>query len=91
MHIRTYSGGAFAENAYLAAISGYSAVGDYISVRNQFERLSDLGLPDKTRARYAKIATRYNDSQQDRSAAPAFIARTAPLSIASVGLSPKMK
>ena len=60
------------ENALLAAISCYSAVGDYIQVRKQFERLSELGLPDKTRARYGKIATRYKDSHQDRTAAPAF-------------------
>ena len=61
-----------AENALLASISCYSAVGDYIQVRKQFERLSDLSLPDKSRARYAKIATRYNDSHQDHTAAPAF-------------------
>lgn len=60
------------ENALLAAISCYSAVGDYIQARKKFERLSELALPDKTRARYAKIATRYNDSHQDRTAAPAF-------------------
>ncbi len=60
------------ENALLAAISCYSAVGDYVKVREQFERLSDLELPDKARARYAKIATQYDASHQDTVDAPAF-------------------
>ncbi|MEM9488159.1 MAG: HEAT repeat domain-containing protein [Myxococcota bacterium] len=60
------------ENALLAAISCYSAVGDYIQVREQFERLSDLELPDKTRARYSKIASRYDASHQGSGDAPAF-------------------
>lgn len=60
------------ENALLAAISCYSAVGDYVRVREQFEALSDLDLPDKTRARYAKIATRYDASHQDTVDAPTF-------------------
>lgn len=60
------------ENALLAAISCYSAVGDYVKVREQFERLSELELPDKTRARYAKIATRYDASHQDNVEALAF-------------------
>jgi hypothetical protein len=60
------------ENALLAAISCYSAVGDYIKVREQFQRLSDLDLPDKTRARYARIATRYDASHQESADAPGF-------------------
>lgn len=48
-----------AENAFLAAISDYSAIGDYAKVRLLFQRLSTLPLPDKARARYAKIAARY--------------------------------
>ncbi|MCG8423192.1 MAG: HEAT repeat domain-containing protein [Proteobacteria bacterium] len=60
------------ENALLAAISCYSAVGDYIKVGEQFERLSELELPDKARARYAKIASRYDSSHQNTAEAPAF-------------------
>lgn len=60
------------ENALLASIGCYSAVGDYTQVRKQFERLSDLPLPDKSRVRYAKIAARYNHMTQDLSASPAF-------------------
>lgn len=60
------------ENALLAAVSGYSAVGDYGKVRKQFERLSELALPDKTRARYATISTRYAAAEVDGSDAPAF-------------------
>jgi hypothetical protein len=60
------------ENALLAAIGCYSAVGDYVKVREQFQRLSDLELPDKTRARYARIASRYDASHQESADAPGF-------------------
>ena len=49
------------ENSLLAAISCYSSVGDYQQVRTLFDELSRLELPEKTRARYAKIAGRYNE------------------------------
>ncbi len=52
------------ENALLAAISGYSAVGDYVEVGNLFARLSDLELPKKKRDRYAKIAGRYANTSR---------------------------
>lgn len=60
------------ENALLAGISCYSAVGDYVKVRELFEKLSDLDLPDKTRDRYAHIATNYAHAGQDPSDAPGF-------------------
>ena len=60
------------ENAMLAAISCYSAVGDYVKVRELFEKLSDLELADKTRDRYANIAKNYAHAGQDPSDAPGF-------------------
>lgn len=60
------------ENALLAAVSCYSVVGDYLKVREQFERLSELDLPEKKRARYVKIATRYDASHQQVIESPAF-------------------
>ncbi len=47
------------ENALLAAASQHSAVGDYPAVRECFERLAGLELPDRARKRFAAIALRY--------------------------------
>lgn len=47
------------ENALLAAASQHSAVGDYPAVRECFERLSGLELPERAKKRFANIATRY--------------------------------
>ncbi|MGE0871350.1 MAG: HEAT repeat domain-containing protein [Kofleriaceae bacterium] len=47
------------ENALLAAASQHSAVGDYPSVRECFERLAGLELPDRAKKRFAAIALRY--------------------------------
>jgi hypothetical protein len=47
------------ENALLAAASQHSAVGDYPAVRECFERLSGLELPDRARKRFGAIAQRY--------------------------------
>ncbi|MGE0550802.1 MAG: HEAT repeat domain-containing protein [Kofleriaceae bacterium] len=47
------------ENALLAAASQHSAVGDYPSVRECFERLAGLELPDRAKKRFAAIAQRY--------------------------------
>ncbi|HUJ62987.1 MAG TPA: HEAT repeat domain-containing protein [Kofleriaceae bacterium] len=47
------------ENALLAAASQHSAVGDYPSVRECFERLAGLELPDRAKKRFASIAQRY--------------------------------
>jgi hypothetical protein len=47
------------ENALLAAASQHSAVGDYPSVRDCFERLSGLELPDRAKKRFSSIAQRY--------------------------------
>jgi hypothetical protein len=47
------------ENALLAAASQHSAVGDYPAVRECFERLAGLELPDRARKRFAAIAQRY--------------------------------
>jgi hypothetical protein len=47
------------ENALLAAASQHSAVGDYPSVRDCFERLAGLELPDRAKKRFSAIAQRY--------------------------------
>jgi hypothetical protein len=47
------------ENALLAAASQHSAVGDYPSVRECFERLAGLELPERAKKRFAAIAQRY--------------------------------
>lgn len=59
-----------AENAFLAAISSYSGVGNYVEVRKLFERLAELPLPDKARARYGKIAAHYGAAPQQMPEAP---------------------
>ena len=60
------------ENALLAALSCYSAVGNYSNVRGLFERLGELDLPDKNRARYRAIAQRYVDTGHLGGEAPEF-------------------
>ncbi len=47
------------ENALLAAASQHSAVGDYPSVRECFEKLAALELPDRAKKRFSAIAQRY--------------------------------
>ena len=47
------------ENALLAAASQHSAVGDYPAVRECFERLAGLELPDRAKKRFSMIAQRY--------------------------------
>jgi hypothetical protein len=47
------------ENALLAAASQHSAVGDYPAVRECFDRLAGLELPERARKRFATIALRY--------------------------------
>ena len=47
------------ENALLAAASQHSAVGDYPAVRECFERLAGLELPDRAKKRFGTIAQRY--------------------------------
>ncbi len=47
------------ENALLAAASQHSAVGDYPSVRECFEKLAGLELPERAKKRFSTIAQRY--------------------------------
>jgi HEAT repeat protein len=47
------------ENALLAAASQHSAVGDYPAVRDCFEKLAGLELPERAKKRFAAIAQRY--------------------------------
>jgi hypothetical protein len=59
-----------AENAFLAAIGCYSAVGDYVKVREMFQRLGLLPLSDRARARYSRIAGRYAGAPREMPDAP---------------------
>ena len=47
------------ENALLAAASQHSAVGDYPAVRECFEKLAGLELPERAKKRFSAIAQRY--------------------------------
>ncbi|HSD86805.1 MAG TPA: HEAT repeat domain-containing protein [Kofleriaceae bacterium] len=47
------------ENALLAAASQHSAVGDYPAVRDCFDRLAGLELPERAKKRFSTIAQRY--------------------------------
>ena len=47
------------ENALLAAASQHSAVGDYPAVRDCFEKLAALELPERAKKRFTAIAHRY--------------------------------
>jgi len=47
------------ENALLAAASQHSAVGDYPAVRECFDKLAGLELPERARKRFSTIAQRY--------------------------------
>ena len=60
------------ENALLAGISCYSAVGQYDQVKRLFESLAELGLPERKAKRYAAIATRYEHADNDSQEAPEF-------------------
>jgi tetratricopeptide (TPR) repeat protein len=60
------------ENSLLAAVGCYSSVGNYRRVGRLFDRLSDLGLGDKKKARYAQIAARYADAPVEEGEAPSF-------------------
>jgi len=60
------------ENALLAGVSCYSAVGNYVQVKTLFERLADLDLGDKKRDRYHGISLRYRDVSSEALDAPEF-------------------
>lgn len=60
------------ENAMNASISCYSAVDNYVMVAKLFERLSQLDLPEKKKARFAQIAARYDNATSERLEAAAF-------------------
>ncbi|MGE5185860.1 MAG: HEAT repeat domain-containing protein [Acidobacteriota bacterium] len=47
------------ENALLAAASQHSAVGDYPAVRDCFDKLAGLELPERAKKRFSTIAQRY--------------------------------
>jgi hypothetical protein len=47
------------ENAYLAAVDGFAALGDFHRVRESYRKLAALGLPEPRRERYRRVAARY--------------------------------
>jgi hypothetical protein len=51
------------ENALLAAVDCHNTLGDYQMVGECYRRLSALGLQDRKRERYARIAERYRETQ----------------------------
>ena len=61
-----------AENALLAGIDCYCAVGDYLKVASTFELLSNYPINEKKKARYHKIATKYFQVEQRSAEMPAF-------------------
>jgi len=58
------------ENALLAAASQHSAVGDYPSVRECFEKLAGLELTDRAKKRFTAIAQRYRGMPTQSSELP---------------------
>jgi len=54
-----------AENAILAAIDAWSAVGAFPRVREAYLRLAQLALADDRRTRYARIAARYDTAKDE--------------------------
>jgi hypothetical protein len=60
------------ENALHAAIDGFSALGDFLRVRQSYLRLGALDLPEKKQQRYREAARRYPDQSGAPVKAPAF-------------------
>lgn len=61
-----------AENSYAAAIDAYNELGLYSRVRAIYQKLSDLPLSDKRRARYARLAKRLAGMADDETPMPSF-------------------
>ena len=59
------------ENAYLASVDAWNAIGDFSRVRETYEKLGRLSLGDPKRERYLKVAKRYGES-------PALVVDAAP-------------
>jgi len=60
-----------AENALLAAVDCYNALGDYAAVGLAYAQLADLSLPPRKQRRYALVAQRYRGiARQARSSKP---------------------
>jgi hypothetical protein len=55
-----------AENAFAAAIDAWSELGLYSKVRHAYTRLAALDLPDKRKARYARLSERLSKVEDDR-------------------------
>ena len=53
------------ENAFLAAVAGYSSVGNYAEVEALFLRMTELDFADKRKARYARLAEDYQGATSE--------------------------
>jgi hypothetical protein len=60
------------ENAYLAAIDSFNSLGDFIHVRDSYQKLATLGLPEKKKQRYSGVAARYSNVSAEPIDAAAF-------------------
>ncbi|MBI2898051.1 MAG: HEAT repeat domain-containing protein [Deltaproteobacteria bacterium] len=61
-----------AENAYLAAIDGFNALGDYVRVKGCYDALCKLELGVEKQKRYARISARYDNAYEAEVDAPPF-------------------
>jgi len=64
------------ENAYLAAIDAFNSLGDFVRVRESYSRLAALGLAEKKKQRYARVASRYervNPEEIDAASFPEYL------------------
>lgn len=60
------------ENAFLASVDCSSAVGDFVRVRETYERLGQLDLGDKKKKRYGVISAKFGEAPSDTREAPEF-------------------
>jgi hypothetical protein len=60
------------ENAYLASVEASSSIGDFLRVRETYDRLRALPLGDRKQARYAAISAKFAEAPTDVREAPEF-------------------
>ena len=60
------------ENAYVAAIQGYSAVSQLPLAKSALERLASLNLSEKKKAKYLRLADEYSAVSSNRRQGPSF-------------------
>ncbi len=60
------------ENAYLASVEAYSSIGDFLRVRETYDRLGALELGERKKKRYAQISVKFAEAPTDVREAPEF-------------------